>query len=182
MKESLRELCKWLVCIWDEGCQDCIWIQREIPQSGIYMIRIGDDFYIGRSVNLKNRIMNHLSGILQRGNLGSSKARKQFEEIRQLSIYVICEAKPSELDEKEQYYIDTYKPTLNIQFRKREGKLRRLCADITEKNMDRLFCAKQRGLDGFDFSSKGEVIDAILDRYFEENGEPEGMEYFKRNY
>ena len=42
--------------------------------------------------------------------------------------------------------------------------------------MDRLFWVKRNGLEGFEFSSNGEVIDAILDRYFEENGEPEGME------
>lgn len=182
MKESLRDLCKQLVCIWDEGCQDFVWLNIDIPQSGIYMIRIGDDFYIGRSVDLENRIKNHLNGILHRGNLGSSKARKRFEEIRQLSIYIVCEASPSELDEKERYYIDTYKPTLNSQLSKRRGKLRRLCTDITEKNMDRLFCAKYHGLDGIDFSSKGDVIDAILDRYFEDNGEPKGMDDFNRDY
>ena len=146
------------------------------------MIRIGEDFYIGRSMNLYNRIMNHLDGILQCGYLGSSKARKRFEELRQLSIYVICEASPSELVEKERYYIETYKPTLNTQLSKRKGKLRRLCTDITEKNMDRLFFAKQRGLDGVEFSSKGEVIDAILNIYFEENGEPKGRDGFTREY
>ena len=176
MKESLKDLCKQLVCIWDEGSQVCLWVLGEIPKSGIYMIRIGEDFYIGRSVDLENRIKNHYNGILHRGNLGSSKARKRFEEVRQLSIYIICEAAPSELDEKERYYIDTYKPTLNVQFSERRGKLRRLCTDITEKNMDRLFWVKRYGLEGFEFSSNGEVIDAILDRYFEENGEPEGME------
>lgn len=179
MKESLKDLCKQLVCIWDEGCQECIWVHGEIPKSGIYMIRIGEDFYIGRSVDLENRIMNHYNGILHRGNLGSSKARKRFEEVRQLSIYIICEAAQSELDEREKYYIDTYKPTLNVQFSARRGKLRRLCTDITEQNMDRLYWAKRKGLEGFEFSSNGEVIDAILDRYFEENGEPEGMESYK---
>ena len=48
--------------------------------------------------------------------------------------------------------------------------------------MDRLFCAKTYGLDGVEFSSNGEVIDAILDRYFEDNGEPEGMDDFNRDY
>lgn len=177
MKESSdRGLYQNLVCIWDEGSQQIVGTQWVIPESGIYHIRVGDESYIGRSENLFSRIQNHINGIFKNGNLGSDKVRRKFQKVRSLSIYVICEAPASELDEFERYYIDKYKPTLNVQFSERRGKLRRLCTDITEKNMDRLFWAKHKGLEGFEFSSNGEVIDAILDRYFEENGEPEGME------
>ena len=52
MKESLRELCKWLVCIWDEGCQDCIWIQREIPQSGTGDFKVDYTPVFGDAIDL----------------------------------------------------------------------------------------------------------------------------------
>ena len=104
MKESSdRELYRNLVCIWDEGSQQIVGTQWEIPESGIYHIRVGDESYIGKSENLPSRLKNHINGILYNGNLGSDKVRRKFQQVQMLSIYVICEAPADELDKLERY-------------------------------------------------------------------------------
>ena len=180
MKESSdRELYQNLVCIWDEGSQQMVGTQWEIPESGIYHIRVGDESYIGRSENLFSRIQNRINGIFNNGNLGSAKVRRKFQQVRSLSIYVICEAPASELDKLERYYIDKYKPTLNRQLVAGSNGFEPITTKISPKNSYRLHMCKLCGYDGVKFHSKGEVISAILDMFFEENGEPRGMESYK---
>ena len=180
MKESSdRELYRNLVCIWDEGSQQIVGTTYEIPESGIYHIRVGDESYIGRSENLFSRIQNHLNGIFKNGNLGSDKVRRKFQQVRSLSIYVICESPESKLDELEKYYIDKYKPTLNRQLVAGSNGFEPITTKISPKNLYRLQMCKIYGYDGVNFHSKGEVISAILDMFFEENGEPRGMEFYK---
>lgn len=180
MKESSdRELYRNLVCIWDEGSQQIVGTQWEIPESGIYHIRVGDESYIGKSENLPSRLKNHINGILYNGNLGSDKVRRKFQQVQMLSIYVICEAPADELDKLERYYIDKYKPTLNRQLVNNNKDFKCFSTSISEKNFYRVSMCKIFGYDGVKFHSKGEVISAILDMFFEENGEPEGMESYK---
>lgn len=176
MKESSdRELYRNLVCIWDEGNQQLIETDYEIPQSGIYHIRIGDESYIGKSVNLYKRLQDHLNGIFKRGNLGSENARKKFEKVRTLSIYIVCECSEKDLDDKERYYIEKYQPTLNKQLVNNKENFELITTSISAKNKQRLSMCKIYGYDGVQFSSKGEVISAILDFFFKEYGEPKGM-------
>lgn len=180
MKESSdRELYRNLVCIWDEGSQQMLGTQWEIPESGIYHIRVGDKSYIGRSENLFSRIQNHINGIFKKGNLGSDKVRRKFQQVRSLSIYVICEAPASELDELERYYIDKYKPSLNRQLVANQDGLEQITTKISPKNIYRLDMCKLYGYNEEKFHSRGEIISGILDWFFEENGEPEGMESYK---
>lgn len=180
MKESSdRELYRNLVCIWDEGSQQIVGTQWVIPESGIYHIKVGDESYIGRSENLFSRIQDHINGIFKNGYLGSDKVRRKFQQVRSLSIYVICEAPASELDKLERYYIDKYKPTLNRQLVAGSNGFEPITTKISPKNSYRLQMCKIRGYDGVKFHSKGEAISAILDMFFEENGEPEGMECYR---
>ena len=79
----------------------------------------------------------------------------------------------------ERYYIDKYKPTLNRQLVAGSNGFEPITTKISPKNSFRLQMCKIRGYDGVKFHSKGEVISAILDMFFEENGEPMGMESYR---
>lgn len=175
MKKGLSKLFKDIVCIWDEGARKLLWTNYEIPKCGIYSIRIGEDFYIGKSIDLKSRIQNHLNAILNGGGLGCQKVCKRFEELRQLAVYFVEEAVPEELDRCERFYLLGYEPTLNTQLIKSNENFQKITTSISEKNITRLSFAKASGIGDIQFSSKGEIISAILDQFFEENGEPIGF-------
>lgn len=175
MKKNQNELCKNLVCFWDEGCQKLFWTNYVLPESGIYHIRVGNDSYIGRAANLKVRINNHINAIFHNGNSGCWKIRKKFEEVKQFSVYVICETNKEDLDEVEKYYIQTYAPTLNTLLSPNKEDFKPITAYISENNIKRLDFIKIFGMNGIEFSSRGEIISSILDLYFEENGDP--LEY-----
>lgn len=67
----------------------------------------GDILYIGKTINLKDRLKKHLSGTNQTNS--KLKLYKEFKEI----YYYECKNE-KEMNELELYYIKLYKPQYNI--------------------------------------------------------------------
>lgn len=81
--------------------------------SGIYKLVIGNKFYIGSAVNLYNRINLHKFQLLKNKHHNILVQRK-FNKIRKLNYEILEFCNKESLIEKEQYYLDTLKPELNL--------------------------------------------------------------------
>jgi len=86
--------------------------------SGVYKLQSKarpDRVYIGSSVDVKNRIHGHFSGMLY--GYSSIKLIKHFIEFgkEDLEATIIEECSHEILRVREQYYIDLYKPYFNSQ-------------------------------------------------------------------
>jgi len=81
-------------------------------QCGIYKINIGDEFYIGSSIDIEQRWNNHIRAC--NSNRCNRKMAAAFQKNPTLNFEVIEECTEDVLLEREQFYIDTLKPSLNI--------------------------------------------------------------------
>lgn len=87
-------------------------IRHKETISGIYFIFKGDDLlYIGQSINLQDRIYHSFLDI---------KVKHKIS--RKDCIFSFIEYEPHHLDEMEEYYINEYKPRLNVQMTVYRGK------------------------------------------------------------
>lgn len=83
-------------------------------KSGIYKIRFKCDcFYIGSAVNLTKRKLNHLSDLKQ-GKHCNAIMQNHFNKYGKYIFEIIEHVPPEDLVKREQYFIDTLKPTINI--------------------------------------------------------------------
>lgn len=85
-------------------------IQKKI---GIYKMIIGDQFYIGSSINLDKRFKSHISE-LRRGRKTNQKIQTQYNKIGNVKFDVLEYIdNESNLTSREQYYMDSLSPSLN---------------------------------------------------------------------
>lgn len=89
-------------------------VGSEFKVSGIYRIDVGNEFYIGSSNNVQNRLRTHIRDIRdKRHTIPMLKACEKYgTDSIKLSLLEECSIK--ELAKREQFYIDTLKPTINI--------------------------------------------------------------------
>jgi group I intron endonuclease len=84
---------------------------------GIYLIRntVNNHCYVGQSIDIENRWIVHLS-YLRKGYKVSPIIKNAYEKYGEeaLSFEVIEYCLPEQLNEREQYYMDTLKPEYNI--------------------------------------------------------------------
>ena len=81
--------------------------------SGIYKLILDNKVYIGSAVNLYNRINFHKFQLLNKKHHNILVQRK-FDKIRILSYEIVELCDKEVLIEREQYWIDTLKPELNL--------------------------------------------------------------------
>ena len=84
--------------------------------SGIYKITntITGDFYIGSSKNVKSRWVNHKKPSTWNEYPNNQLYKDMQEYGKDKFVFeILAEVEPEELKEKEQYFIETLKPTYN---------------------------------------------------------------------
>ena len=104
--------------------------------SGIYSISIEDKLvYIGRSKNMKNRIMSHMRNIqnpeqeknretaAKRGHHKYEVLNQAYENGIPIGFDVVCYCNETELNRMESYFIKTYIPPLNFAIPEEDGKV-----------------------------------------------------------
>ena len=79
---------------------------------GIYRITIGDEFYIGSSIDIEHRWKAHT--IACNNNKCNRKMAAAFQKSPNLKFEIVEECSADTRIEREQFYIDTLKPPLNI--------------------------------------------------------------------
>lgn len=89
------------------------WLEgRDI--NAVYLILVGDEYYIGSSHYVYLRIQQHLKSLLYE-NHHSDKLQNKFNEIKALDVYVLERGiEKKYLLSREEYYIKKFNPTLNI--------------------------------------------------------------------
>lgn len=88
-------------------------VPSEFKITGIYRIDIDDKFYVGSSVNIQSRLRTHFRGLRDKSH-HNTKMLSAFTEDSAYSFCILEECSFEELTIREQYYLDTLKPTLNI--------------------------------------------------------------------
>lgn len=93
----------------DEYCR------RNLPYKyHIYALKVGEDLYIGSSIQVITRIRQHVYEMTN-GTHCNEYMNKAFLNCNEVYGYVLDSAESkSEALRKEQYYIDLYEPYLNI--------------------------------------------------------------------
>lgn len=86
----------------------------EFKKSGIYKITVGEEFYVGSSNNMQHRLRSHVRNIRDKKHtIPILKACEKYGT-DSIKLEILEECEINELTSREQYYIDTLKPTLNI--------------------------------------------------------------------
>lgn len=88
-------------------------IPSEFKVTGIYRINIDDKFYVGSSVNIQTRLRSHFRKLRDKSH-SNTKMLSAFNENSVYSFCVLEECLFDDLADREQHYIDTLNPTLNI--------------------------------------------------------------------
>lgn len=88
----------------------------EYPYPCIYKMVFGEDFYIGQTVNLKQRIRSHVQLLKSgRGNIPMTTAYESSGG--KFYVEIVEDIKPEQdhlyMNQREDYYIRTLHPTLN---------------------------------------------------------------------
>lgn len=89
------------------------WLEgRDI--NAIYVILVGDEYYIGSSHYVYLRIGQHLKALLS-GSHHSDKLQEKFREVHDFDVFVLERGIDNKrLLHTEEHYIKEYEPTLNI--------------------------------------------------------------------
>lgn len=82
-------------------------------KSGIYKLIIEQDIYVGSATNLYTRINKHKNQLIKNTHY-NLKVQRKFNKHLNLSYEVLEFCEISQLVEREQFYLDTLKPKLNI--------------------------------------------------------------------
>ena len=88
------------------------WLEgRDI--NAVYVILVGDEYYIGSSHYTYLRIGQHLKGLLE-GDHHADKFQEKFNAVQEFDVYVLERGlKRADLKFVEMSYIKKYQPTLN---------------------------------------------------------------------
>lgn len=93
------------------------------PFAGIYVLIINNKKYIGSSKNINKRITEH-KRLLNLGTHYNKSLQKAYTECNNNLVgYCIEKCNDDKLFDREQFYIDFYKPELNISLRSHTAKL-----------------------------------------------------------
>lgn len=88
-----------------------IWF-TDREENVVYLINIGEEYYIGSTKNLHRRFCQYISA-LSNNKYCSPIMQKKFNEIGCFSIYILERVNNDNLFQREQLFIDLYRPTLN---------------------------------------------------------------------
>ena len=103
--------------------------------NAVYVILIGNEYYIGSSHYTYLRIGQHL-GDLIKGHHHSCKLQEKFDELQEFSVYILERGiEKSKLKFVEFKYIQKYNPSLNIAFAKTRKTRLRLRELLCEKGI-----------------------------------------------
>lgn len=88
----------------------------EYPYPCIYKLVFGDDFYIGQTINLKQRVQNHVYN-LNKGYANAKMLEAYHANNCDFKVEIVevipPDSTPGFLTSRERYYIKALKPTIN---------------------------------------------------------------------
>lgn len=93
---------------------EMIWVSPK-NENIVYVIMFGGESYIGSSINIRNRFQSLVS-FLKRG-LHSKKVQSAFDKSGGFDLYAIEFSDKDHLREREEFYINTMHPSLNMRTR-----------------------------------------------------------------
>lgn len=143
---------------WKEG--------RDI--NAVYTILIGDEYYIGSSHYTYLRISQHLKALLSNSH-HSPKMQEAFAREHDFKVFVIERGIDNkELLYTEGYYINKYKPSLNIDkpsFNKNELRIEALLKErgLTKTALSEMLGVKKQNLNGLMKNPTLETIKKFAD-------------------
>ena len=110
------------------------WLEgRDI--NAVYVILVGDEYYIGSSHYTYLRIGQHLDKLLK-GEHHSCKLQEKFNAVGEFEVYSLDRGiEKNRLQLVEQKYIQEYKPTLNIASTKTRKTFHRIKEIMQEKGV-----------------------------------------------
>lgn len=121
------------------------WLEgRDI--NAVYVILVGDEYYIGSSHYTYLRIGQHLDKLLK-GEHHSCKLQEKFNAVGEFEVYSLDRGiEKAKLQFVEQKYIRDYKPTLNIASTKSKKTCHRIKELIKEKGYTQQELAEKLGM------------------------------------
>ena len=121
------------------------WLEgRDI--NAVYVILVGDEYYIGSSHYTYLRIGQHLDKLLK-GEHHSCKLQEKFNAVGEFEVYSLDRGiEKNRLQLVEQKYIQEYKPTLNIASTKTRKTFHRIKELIKEKGYTQEEVADRMGV------------------------------------
>lgn len=87
------------------------WFTEEVHPV-VYMLKIGDDNYIGSTWNLKNRINNYITA-LPNGKYNAKSVQEAYDKNQSIIVYIMERIIIGDIRVREQFYINLINPTLN---------------------------------------------------------------------
>lgn len=87
------------------------WFTEEVHPV-VYMLKIGDDNYIGSTWNLKNRVNNYITA-LPKGEYNAKSVQNAYNRNQSIIVYIIERIIIGDIRVREQFYINLINPTLN---------------------------------------------------------------------
>ena len=114
--------------------------------NAVYVILVGDEYYIGSSHYTYLRIGQHLN-LLLAGNHHSEKLQKKFDNVKGFEVYSLDRGiEKAKLQLVEQKYIMDYKPTLNVASTKSKKTFHRIKEVIKEEGLSVQEVADRMGI------------------------------------
>lgn len=102
----------------------------------VYLLVIGDEFYVGTTYQPRNRLNCHLGSLLK-GKHQNKLIQEKFNEIGSFTIYLLEDCKGiKNRYEREKYYIHKFKPSLNQEYYYKSFSF----ANMTNSEMKKLMC------------------------------------------
>lgn len=144
------------------------WLEgRDI--NAVYVILVGDEYYIGSSHYTYLRIGQHL-GELEHGHHHSQKLQDKFNEVGEFDVYSLDRGiEKAKLKVIEFQYIKKYRPSLNTITFIKNGE--RVSEPKGLKGRIR-WLLKERGMTLCDLASKIGTTQTSISRMLSENGNP----------
>lgn len=144
------------------------WLEgRDI--NAVYVILVGDEYYIGSSHYTYLRIGQHLNELLK-GDHHSCKLQEKFNQVRGFEVYSLDRGiEKTKLKNTEFEYIKKFQPSLNVSLMtKKDGKYKK-----PETLGERVKCLlKERGITMSELASIIGTTQTSISRMFGENGNP----------
>lgn len=124
---------------------DLNWLEgRDI--NAVYVILVGDEYYIGSSHYVYLRIQQHLKSLLYE-NHHSDKLQNKFDEIKAFDVYVLERGiEKKSLLSREEYYIKKFNPTLNIKRPVKNTGSLRIKDILSEQGETAVWLSKEIGI------------------------------------
>lgn len=144
------------------------WLEgRDI--NAVYVILVGDEYYIGSSHYTYLRIGQHLNE-LQKGTHHSDKFQKKFDEKKEFEVYCLERGiEISDLKKVEFDYIKKYRPHLNVMTLVKKGEIRHEPRDFKDRVK---WMLKERGMTMAELASIIRTTQTSISRMLGENGNP----------